>query len=104
LAAEYTCDRAALLVAQDPDEIITSSIVKLFAGKSKYAIGAEAFMAQCVEYDELLKSANPLVHVSIRNQQRTHPLPVQRVAELQKWAESNDYKIIMKSGKEMVTL
>jgi Zn-dependent protease with chaperone function len=103
LAAEYTCDRAALLVAQDP-QIVTSGLVKLFAGTSKYPIDAEAFMAQCVEYEELLKSANPLVRASIRNQQRTHPLPVQRVAELQKWAESNDYKIIMKSGKEMVTL
>jgi Zn-dependent protease with chaperone function len=105
LAAEYTCDRAALLVAQDP-QIVTSGLVKLFAGTSKYPIDPEAFMAQCVEYEELLKNANPLVRASIysNNQQRTHPLPVQRVAELQKWAESKDYKTIIKSGTKMVTL
>merc|ERR1712125_124364 len=37
LAAEYTCDRAALLVAQD-SHVVTSALVKLFAGTSKYNI------------------------------------------------------------------
>ena len=100
LAAEYTCDRAALLVAQDP-KIVTSALVKLFAGTSKYAIDTEAFMAQCVEYDELLKNANPLVRMSIENQQRTHPLPVKRVAELQKWSQSEEYQRILESGTKM---
>jgi len=103
LAAEYTCDRAALLVAQDL-KVVTSGLVKLFAGTTKYSIDTDAFMAQCVEYDELLKSANPLVRMNIRNQQRTHPLPVQRVAELQKWAESDEYDRILKNGQEIGTI
>ena len=103
LAAEYTCDRAALLVAQDP-KIVAGALVKLFAGTSKYAIDTDAFIAQCVEYEELLKSANPLVRMSIQNQQRTHPLPVKRVAELQKWAESDEYKRILQRGKDMTVV
>lgn len=100
LAAEYTCDRAALLVAQDP-KVVAGALLKLFAGTSKYSMSTEAFVAQCVEYDELLKSANPLVRASIQRQQRTHPLPVRRVAELEKWSESVEYKSILKSGTEM---
>lgn len=100
LAAEYTCDRAALLVAQDP-KVVAGALVKLFAGTSKYTIDTDAFIAQCLEYDELLKTANPLVRMSIQSQQRTHPLPVKRVAELQQWAESEEYNQIIQSGKEL---
>jgi len=97
LAAEYTCDRASLLVAQD-SKVVAGALIKLFAGTSKYSMSTDAFVAQCVEYDEKLKSANPLVRMSIQRQQRTHPLPVRRVAELEKWAESTEYANILKSG------
>lgn len=91
LAAEYTCDRAALLVAQDSD-VVASSLMKLFAGTSKYQLSTKAFVEQSLEYDKQLESANPLVRMSIQQQQRTHPLPVKRVAELEKWFRSEEYK------------
>lgn len=98
LAAEYTCDRGALLVAQDV-QVVAGALVKLFAGTSKYNVNTEAFIAQCVEYDELLKSANPFVRASIQRQTRTHPLPVRRVAELEKWSHSVEYTRILQSGR-----
>lgn len=100
LAAEYTCDRASMLVAQD-SHVVAGALLKLFAGTSIHSMSTDAFVAQCVEYDELLKNANPLVRASIQRQQRTHPLPVRRVFELIKWAESNDYSSIVKHGIEL---
>lgn len=103
LAAEYTCDRAALLVTQDV-EVVASALLKLFAGTgNKYAMNVQAFCDQCLEYDELLQSANPLVRMAIQQQlrQRTHPLPVRRVAELQAWAQSDDYARILAKGKPL---
>lgn len=103
LAAEYSCDRAALLVAQDA-RVVNGAMVKLFAGTSRYAMNTDAFVAQCVEYDQLLQSANPLVRASILRmvQSRTHPLPVRRVAELQKWAASEEYARILAKGVALV--
>ena len=91
LAAEYTCDRAALLVAQDSD-VVASSLMKLFAGTSRYELSTEAFVEQSLEYDKQLQNANMLVRLSIQQQQRTHPLPVKRVAELEKWFRSDEYQ------------
>ena len=96
LAAEYTCDRAALLVAQDVD-VVAGAMLKLFAGTAR-ATNAKAFIDQAREYDRLLEGANPLVRSSIRMQQRTHPLPVRRLAELEKWFQSEEYAGIVGSG------
>ena len=90
LAAEYSCDRAALLVAQDVN-VVAGAMLKLFAGTSR-ATNTQAFIDQSREYEQLLKDANPLVRNSIKMQQRTHPLPVKRVAELEKWFKSDEYK------------
>jgi len=96
LAAEYTCDRAALLVSQDV-EVVVSGLLKLFAGTSAYDMNAQSFIDQCREYDQLLQSANPLVRASIQRQVRTHPLPVRRVAQLKEWSESVEYKDILRT-------
>ena len=94
LAAEYSCDRAALLVSQDVT-IVAGAMLKLFGGTSR-ATNTQAFMDQSREYEELLKDANPMVRASIRMQQRTHPLPVKRIGELESWFRSDEYKAIVK--------
>lgn len=93
LAAEYSCDRAALLVAQDLN-VVAGAMVKLFAGTSR-ATNAQAFIDQSREYEKLLEGLNPLVKAAVRRQQRTHPLPVKRVAELEKWFNSDEYRNII---------
>jgi len=98
LAAEYSCDRAAMLVSQDVS-VVAGAMLKLFAGTSR-ATNTQAFIDQALEYEKLLKSANPLVRASIQRQQRTHPLPVNRVAELQKWADSKEYKTILEKAAQ----
>lgn len=97
LAAEYSCDRAALLVAQDVN-VVAGAMLKLFAGTSR-ATNTQAFIDQAREYENLLKDANPIVRSTIRMQQRTHPLPVKRVAELEKWFNSEEYKSIIQKNE-----
>ena len=125
LAAEYTCDRAALLVSQDP-QIVNSAMLKLTSGTSQ-TTNIDAFIEQSQEYDDLLSSlnnnddddrdkdkdkddSNPTVAIekSIRStirrlvassqqqQRRTHPLPINRVVELDKWSKSHDYQRLVK--------
>lgn len=96
LAAEYSCDRAALLVSQDVT-IVAGAMLKLFAGTAR-ATNTEAFIDQSREYERLLKDANPMVRASIRRQQRTHPLPVKRVGELETWFRSDEYSAILKKN------
>ena len=96
LAAEYSCDRAAQLVSQDVN-VVAGAMLKLFAGTSRVS-NTKAFIEQSREYEKLFKAANPLVKASIRMQQRTHPLPVKRIAELEKWAESSQYQKIISNS------
>lgn len=98
-AAEHTCDRAALLVAQDVDAV-ASALLKLVAGTSRYRVDVDAFARQCAEYEASLRSANPFVRATIESRRRssTHPLPIRRVVEVRKWAESKEYRELLRSG------
>lgn len=100
LAAEYSCDRAALLVAQDI-KVVNGAMVKLFAGTNSQKLNTEAFVAQCLEYEQKLKAANPLVRASIARERRSHPLPVRRVAELERYAKSEEYETILKRAAQL---
>mmetsp|Transcript_14868 Transcript_14868/g.48513 ORF Transcript_14868/g.48513 Transcript_14868/m.48513 type:complete len:370 (-) Transcript_14868:1399-2508(-) len=107
-AAEYTCDRAALLVVQDP-HVVVAALIKLVSGLggNKHGIGnkptvsADAFLRQAEDYERALKSANPLVRNSFRTQVAglSHPLPIDRVLELRRWAHSSQFKALIANGK-----
>ena len=77
--------------------MVAGAMLKLFAGTSR-ATNTQAFIDQSQEYEKLLKDANPLVRRMIEGQQRTHPLPVKRVAELEKWFNSDEYKSILEQN------
>lgn len=52
-AAELTCDRAALLVAQDT-RVVVSALMKLAGGSRSFAaeLNIDAFLRQARDYDE----------------------------------------------------
>mmetsp|Transcript_34488 Transcript_34488/g.83669 ORF Transcript_34488/g.83669 Transcript_34488/m.83669 type:complete len:318 (-) Transcript_34488:628-1581(-) len=100
LAAEYSCDRAALLVSQDVD-VVNSAMVKLYAGIAIPNLNADSFAAQSDAYEELLKDANPLIRNSIRREPRTHPLPVKRVKALKEWSDSDSYNRLIQRAKQL---
>ncbi|XP_071915182.1 plastoglobule-localized metallopeptidase 48, chloroplastic isoform X3 [Coffea arabica] len=95
-AAELTCDRAALLVAQDP-KVVISVLMKLAGGCPSLAdqLNVDAFLEQARSYD---KASSSPVGWYIRNaqtRQLSHPLPVLRAREIDEWSRSQEYKHLL---------
>lgn len=99
--AEFTCDRAALLATQDP-KVVMSVLMKLAGGSPTLApqLNLDAFIAQARAYDEISKSEMGEMVKSARTAQLSHPVPVLRAREIDRWASSQDYqKLLQNSGK-----
>lgn len=95
--AEFTCDRAALLVAQDPN-IIVSVLMKLAGGSPSLApqLNLEAFLAQARSYDAVNDELGKLLKQA-RTADLTHPLPVLRAREIDRWAGSQTYQSLFQT-------
>jgi Zn-dependent protease with chaperone function len=92
--SELSCDRAALLDAQDPDLVLTT-FMKL-AGGVEYgdSLDLEAFKAQAREY-ELDGNAWDSVLKAINTVFREHPFFTVRAGELQRWIEGGAYARVL---------
>ncbi|XP_074296775.1 plastoglobule-localized metallopeptidase 48, chloroplastic-like isoform X2 [Silene latifolia] len=107
-AAELTCDRAALLVAQDPKrvETVISVLMKLSGGCPSVAdqLNVDAFLEQACSYD---KASSSLTGWYIRNaqtRQLSHPLPVLRAREIDEWSRGREYTSLLKRATQNSTL
>lgn len=100
-AAEFSCDRASLLVVQDKATVV-SALLKLVGGAASQALSAEAFLEQAKTYDQAVRNASLPVRrtVDMALAPRTHPLPVTRVAELDRWASSPEFHGILARGTQ----
>lgn len=98
--AEFTCDRAALLVAQDP-RIVASVLMKLTGGSPAIAaqLNLDAFLDQARSYDEMTQADMGLLLKDAQTSQRTHPLPVLRAREIDRWASSQTYFDLLQRQK-----
>ena len=92
--SELSADRAGLLVAQDR-AVAERVCMKLAGGSATHEMSAAEFEAQAEDYraggnivDSFIKLMS-LVWVS-------HPFPVLRLAEINKWLESGEYAAILK--------
>ena len=89
--AELSCDRAALLVTQNPD-VIGRTMMKLCGGTFASKVDYDQFLAQARDfqknYDE---KALDRFWADIITSGLSHPFPVWRVSEILKWTESGDY-------------
>lgn len=96
--AEFTCDRAALLVAQDP-KVIVSVLMKLAGGSATLApqLNVEAFLAQARAYDAVKDQLGEMLKQA-RTADLTHPLPVLRAREIDRWASSKTYQSLFQSA------
>lgn len=99
-AAELTCDRAALLVAQD-SKVVISALMKLAGGSPSFAneLNVDAFLQQARSYDEATAS---LLGWYLRNAQTralSHPLPVLRAREIDRWAQSAEYTSLLSRNR-----
>jgi Zn-dependent protease with chaperone function len=100
--AELSCDRAALLAAQNP-EVVMSVLMKLTGGSPTLApqLNLEAFIEQARDYDRLSQTQlGEMLKVS-QTQQLTHPLPVLRAREIDRWASSPEYENLIQNPQMM---
>jgi Zn-dependent protease with chaperone function len=92
-SAEFTCDRAALLATQDP-HIIMSVLMKLTGGSPQLAaqLNLNAFIDQARDYDLASQSDLGRTFRQMQTAQLSHPLPVLRAREVDRWAKTSEYQ------------
>jgi Zn-dependent protease with chaperone function len=91
-----SADRAALLVAQDPD-VVYRMLMKLSGGRHIEQMNINEFFLQAYQY-EVGNSVLDSVHKLWNLAQATHPFPVLRLVELKKWVDSGEYDKILRGG------
>jgi Zn-dependent protease with chaperone function len=96
--AEFTCDRAALLATQNP-KVVMSVLMKLAGGSPKLApqLNLDAFVAQARAYDDISKTELGVMVKEARTSQLSHPVPVLRAREIDRWASSTEYHKLMQN-------
>ncbi len=94
--AEFTCDRAALLATQNP-KVVMSVLMKLAGGSPTLApqLNLDAFIDQARAYDDISKTELGEMVKSSRTAQLTHPVPVLRAREIDRWSGSQEYQKLL---------
>lgn len=94
--AEFTCDRAALLVAQD-SRVVASVLMKLAGGSPTLAplLNLDAFLEQARSYNDVSRSELGELLKQAQTSQLTHPVPVLRAQEIERWAGSQAYQSLL---------
>ncbi|MEM8780754.1 MAG: M48 family metallopeptidase [Cyanobacteria bacterium P01_G01_bin.49] len=98
--AEFSCDRAALLATQNP-QVVMSILMKLAGGSPTLApqLNLEAFIQQARDYEAISNTILGEMLKQAQTEQLTHPVPVLRAKEIDRWASSQDYHHLLEIGK-----
>jgi Zn-dependent protease with chaperone function len=96
--AEFTCDRAALLATQNP-KVVMSVLMKLAGGSPTLApkLNLDAFVAQAHAYDDISKTELGVMVKEARTAQLSHPVPVLRAREIDRWSSSLEYQRLLQN-------
>lgn len=102
--AEFSCDRAALLVVQDSD-IVASALTKLAGGSRRlsHEIHLDQILQQAKEYEEADDNLMAKIFKVQMMLGQTHPFPIVRVKEIVEWAESEQYQQMMQGHYARMT-
>jgi Zn-dependent protease with chaperone function len=93
--AELSCDRAALLVTQDPD-VIGRTMMKLSGGTYASRLDYQQFLQQARDFQKNYDDkALDRFWADIITSGLTHPFPVWRVSEILAWVESGEYERVL---------
>ncbi|MBU7585048.1 MAG: M48 family metallopeptidase [Nostoc sp. TH1S01] len=102
--AELTADRAALLVLDDLNPVM-SSMMKVSGGSSKYAheCSLQEFIRQSENYqaldeDGLNQIYKLLIYNGAQGMMLSHPFAVERIHYLREWAVSEEYQQIRRGN------
>jgi Zn-dependent protease with chaperone function len=98
--AEFSCDRAALIAVRD-SKVVMSTLMKLAGGSPKLSplLNLEAFIEQAQAYDIASETEWGEVLKGTQTAQLTHPLPVLRAREVDRWANSQEYNLLLKKRR-----
>lgn len=91
--SELSCDRAGLLVGQDPAAALRAQM-KIAGGNALADMDVTAFLEQAREYDATGSLRDGVIKL-LQLEGRKHPLAVVRAAELRRWTDSGDYQRIL---------
>lgn len=96
--AEFTCDRAALLATQNP-KVVMSVLMKLAGGSPTLAprLNLDAFVAQARAYDAISKTELGMMVKDAHTAQLSHPVPVLRAREIDRWSSSVEYHNLLEN-------
>jgi Zn-dependent protease with chaperone function len=93
--AELSCDRAAMLVVQDP-HVIGKTMMKLAGGTFASKIDYELFLEQGRDFKKNYDASRlDRFWADVMNAGLSHPFPVWRVAEILEWVETGQYHHLM---------
>lgn len=90
--SEFTCDRAGLLVVQDP-EVCVSAILKLVGGSQRLVddLRPDEFVKQADLYEDMDEDLLSLYYKFMMVRWQTHPFPAVRARDLKEWSETDAY-------------
>ncbi len=94
--SEFSADRAALLVVQDPQVML--SLMMKFAGGTLFQrnqLDTHEFLKQADLYEEVDASLLDRVYKMFLVASVSHPLTIVRAREILRWSESREYKDII---------
>jgi predicted Zn-dependent protease len=93
--AEFSCDRAGLLVVQDP-QVVAGALTKIagYSQKIMSEVNLEAVIQQAGEYQNSDANVDKFMKLFMV-MGRTHPLSVIRVKEIMEWEQSEEYQRIL---------
>jgi Zn-dependent protease with chaperone function len=91
--AELSCDRAGLLVSQDPGAV-TRVHMKTAGGARVADMDLQAFLAQAEEYESTGDAREGVIRI-LNLMNATHPFAVLRALEIKRWVESGEYERIL---------
>jgi len=102
--AELSCDRAALLVTQDP-HVIGRTMMKLCGGTYASKVDYEQFLEQGREFQKTYDGkALDRFWADVITAGLSHPFPVWRDSEILPWVESGEYKALMSDEAQTAAL
>ena len=93
--AELSCDRAGLLVTQNP-HIIGKTMMKLAGGSMSKEMNYDEFLNQGKEFKrECDQNSLDKFWAGLVSAGLTHPFPIWRVSEIQDYVDSGEYEALM---------
>ena len=99
--AEFSADRAGLLVSQDL-ELSIDAMVKLTAGTTRFdsELSRESYMEQARMYQSGADQFGKALIWIFMGAEWTHPMPVHRAQQLERWQQSGAFDRIMAGNYE----